>query len=178
MKSIELLSTGIRLLGIYVFIYALRTGIYQYQAIIQLRSTSQDDMVVFTNLALIQVGLLFIVSLLMCKFPVSLAKWLLPKTKGNEVALDGTAKDIEVSIFTIFGVYILSWAIPDLFNNGIWWWYSTHIEISGMWGQGAGSEYIINQIVTVLEIAIGLYLCLRAQGLSNLLRKLREAGTR
>ena len=178
MKSIELLSTGIRLLGIYVFIYAFRTGIYQYQAVMQFRSTSQDDMVAFTYLALIQVGLLFIASFLMFKFPVSLAKWLLPKTKENEVVFDGSAKDIEISIFTIIGVYILSWAIPDLFHNGIWWWYSTHSEISGMWEQGGGNEYIINQIVTVLEIAIGLYLCLRAQGLSNLLRRLREAGAR
>lgn len=178
MKSIELLSTGIRLLGIYVFIYAIRTGIYQYQAVLQFRSNSQDDMAIYTYVALIQVGLLFFASLLMFKFPVSLAKWLLPKSKENEVALDGSAKDIEVSIFAVIGVYILSWAIPDLFHNGLWWWYSTHSEISGMWKHGGPNEYKINQIVTVLEIAIGLYLCLRAQGLSNLLRKLREAGAK
>lgn len=73
---------------------------------------------------------------------------------------------------------MLSWAIPDLFNNGIWWWYSAHSEISGMWNQGRESEYIINEVITVLEITIGLYLCLRAQGLSNLLRKFRQAGAR
>ncbi len=166
------------MLGIYAFIYAFRTGIYQYQAVMQYRSTLQDDMVAFTYLSLIQVGILFVASLIMFKFPVSFAKWLLPKTKENEVVFDGTAQDIEISIFTIIGVYILSWAIPDLFNNGIWWWYSTHSEFSGMWEQGGGTEYIINQIVTALEIAIGLYLCLRAQGLSNLLRRLREAGVR
>ncbi len=55
---------------------------------------------------------------------------------------------------------------------------STHSEISGIWEQGSPNEYKINQIVTVLEIAIGLYLCLRAQGLSNMLRKLREAGAK
>ncbi len=178
MKSIELLATGIRLLGIYVFIYAIRTGIYQYQAVMQYRSTSQDDMVVFTYLALVQVALLFVASILMFKFPVLLSKWLLPKTKENEVILDGTAKDIEVSIFVVIGVYILSWAIPDLFHNGLWWWYSSHSQISNMWEQGTKSEYIINQIVTVLEIAIGLCLCLRAKGLSNLLRRLREAGAK
>lgn len=178
MKSIELLSTGIRLLGIYVFIYAIRTGIYQYQAVLQFRSNSQDDMAVYTYVALIQVSLLIIASVLMFKFPVSLAKWILPKTKENEVSLDGSAKDIEVSIFAAIGVYILSWAIPDLFHNGLWWWYSTQSEISSMWEQGGPNEYKINQIVTVLEIAIGLYLCLRAQGLSNMLRRLREAGAK
>jgi hypothetical protein len=45
-----------------------------------------------------------------------------------------------------------------------------------MWQQGGGSEYIIDQIVTVLEIAIGFYLCFRSQGISTLLRKFREAG--
>ena len=178
MKSIELLSIGIRLLGIYVFIYAFRTGIHQYQVVTQFRSIYQEDMVALHYAALVQVGLLFIASFLMFKFPVSLAKWLLPKTKGCEVVLDGSAKDIEVSIFVVIGVYILSWAIPDLFNNGLWWWYSTHSDNSGMWEQGEGHKYIINQIITVLEIAIGLYLCLRAQGLSNLLRKLREDGAK
>lgn len=178
MKSIELLSTGIRLLGIYIFLYAIRTGVYQYQAVLQFRSNSQDDMAVYTYVALIQVSLLFIASFLMFKFPVSLAKWLLPKTKENEVILDGSAKDIEISIFAVIGVYILSWAIPDLFHNGLWWWYSTHSEIRGLWETGRGIEYKMDQVVTVLEIAIGLYLCLRAQGLSNLLRKLREAGAK
>ena len=178
MKSIELLSTGIRLLGIYAFIYAVRTGIYQYQAIMQFRSTSQDDMAIYTYVALIQVGLLFLSSFFMLKLPVFLAKWLLPKTNENEIVLDGSAKDIEISLFVIIGVFILAWAIPDFFYNGLWWWYSAHSQIMGMWEQGSKNEYIINQIVTVIEIAIGLYLCLRAQGLSNLIRKLREAGAK
>lgn len=178
MKSIDLLSTGIRLLGMYVFIYAFRNGFSQYQAILQFRSTSQDDMQVFAYVAIFQVVLLFIASFLMFKFPVSLAKWILPKTKDDEVALDGSAKDIEITIFTVIGIYILSWAIPDLFHNSIWWWYSAHSEISDMWEQGGSTQYIINQIVTVLELAIGLYLCLRAQGLSNLLHKLRAAGAK
>lgn len=181
MKSIELLATGIRLLGIYIFIYAIRTGIFQYQAILQFRSTSQDDMEAFAYIALFQVGLLFIASLFMFKFPVSLSKWILPKTNNNEIIFDGTIKDIEVSLFVIIGVYILSWAIPDLFHNGIWWWYSAHSGISGisgMFNQGSENEHIINEVVTVIEIAIGLYLCLRAQGLSNLLKKFRQAGAR
>ena len=178
MKSIELLSIGVRLLGIYFFIDASRTGIYQYQTFLQFQSTSQSDMAVFTYFAIIQVVLLFLASLLMLKFPVSIAKWLLPKTHDNEVAFDGSTRDIEISIFSIVGVYILSWAIPDLFHNSIWWWYSTQSDISDMWDRVGESEYIINLAVTVVEAAIGLYLCLRAQGLSNLLRRLREAGAK
>lgn len=178
MKSIELLSTGIRLLGIYVFLSAIRSGATQYQAVIQFQSISQNDMAAFAYVGLVQVTLMVIAALLMIKFPVSLAKWILPKTENNEIVLDGSVKDIEVSLFAVIGVYILSWAIPDFFHNSIWWWYSSHSQISGMWGQGGKDEYIINQIVTVLEIAIGIYLCLRAQGLSTLLRKFREAGAK
>ena len=47
-----------------------------------------------------------------------------------------------------------------------------------MFNQGSENEHIINEVVTVIEIAIGLYLCLRAQGLSNLLKKFRQAGAR
>ncbi|MDP1521487.1 hypothetical protein Q8A57_10950 [Porticoccus litoralis] len=178
MKSIELLSTGIRLLGIYVFLSAIGSGATQYQAVVQFRSISQDDMAVFTYVGLAQVVLMVIAALFMVKFPVSLAKLILPKTKNNEVALNGSVKDIEVSLFAVIGVYILSWAIPDFFHNGLWWWYSSHSQISGMWEQGGEAEYVINQIVTVMEIAIGVYLCLRAQGLSTLLRRFREAGAK
>lgn len=178
MKSIELLSTGIRLLGIYVFISAFRVGATQYQAVIQFRSISQEDMNFFAYVAFGLVVMMFMASLIMVKFPIALAKWILPKTKDNEVVLDGSAKDIEVSIFAVIGVYMLSWAIPDFFHNGLWWWYSAHSKISGMWEQGRENEYIFDQIVTILEIAIGLYLCLRAQGISTLLRKFREAGVK
>ena len=178
MKSIELLSTGIRLLGIYVFLSAIRSGATQYQAVIQLRSISQDDIAAFTYVGLVQVALMVIAGLFMVKFPISTAKWILPKTKDNEIALDGSVKDIEVSLFSVIGVYILSSAIPDFFYNGLWWWYSSHSQISGMWEQGGENEYIIDQIVTVLEISIGIYLCLRAQGLSTLLRRFHQAGTK
>lgn len=176
MKSIEILSVGIRLLGIYVFVNAFRLGANQYQAVIQYRSISEEDMSLFAYVSFGLVVLMLMASITMIKYPAFLSRWILPKTKEDEVIFDGTAKDIEVSIFTVIGVYILSWTIPDFVQNALWWWYSSHSRISGMWQQGRGNEYIIDQIVTVLEMAIGFYLCFRSQGISTLLRKLREAG--
>ena len=175
MKSIELLSTGIRLLGIYVFLYSIRVSIYQYQAIIQFKSSSQDDVATFIYLGAAQFICLFVASIIMFKFPVSVSSWILPKTKVNEPVFNGTSQDIEISFFIIIGVYILSWSMPDLLNNAIWLWY---IKSSGNLGFGVESKYIINEVVTVVEISVGLYLCLQAKGLSALIRSFRQVGAK
>lgn len=178
MKSIELLAIGIRVLGIFALIYAIKTGLYQYQIILQFQSNVENELTLVRFLATAQVGLLLAAALLMIKFPVSVSNWLLPKSKNQEPILNGSVHDVETAAFVIIGVYILSFAIPDVFDNGIWWWYSSHGETSRLWGQDGSHKYLINQAVTVIEMAIGLFLCLRANGLSGLLRRFREAGSK
>ena len=178
MKSIELLAVGIRVVGLVTLIYAIQTGFQQFQAFVQFQSNIQESLPLFVYASLAQAAVLIAAALLMLKFPVSVSKFLLPKSEDGGPILDGSARDIEISLLTVIGVYILTWAVPDLFYNGIWWWYSEHGETSNLWDQRGPNEYAINQIVTVIEIAIGLYLCLRANGLSNLIRKLREAGSK
>jgi len=173
MKSIELLSTGIRLLGIYIFLYAFKTGAYQYQIFMNLKEASDTNLSLFASIGVFQFLLLFISGVLMFKFPVSLARWCIPKTRDDEIILNGSSQDIEISLFIIIGVYILSWAVPDFFNNAMWLWYISNTSIGYTLGDGADHEYIMNQIVTVIEIAVGLYLCLSAKGLSKLVRKFR-----
>ncbi len=179
MKSIELLATGIRLLGIYVFINAAQMGITQYSMNYQLNNNFYEGAEIYLYAGIILTGVLVFISLIMLKFPVTIANWLLPKTKGDEVVFDGSARDIEVSAFVIIGVYILSWTIPDLLDNGLQLWRIAERESLGhSWGSQYKHEYVFNEMVTVLEIAIGIFLCLRARGLSYLLYKIREAGAR
>ena len=175
MKSIELLSIGIRLLGIYVVFMALQTVVIQYQSIQQFAIASNGGAPVYAYVGLIEVLLMVLASFVMIKFPTSLAKWLLPKSSDGEILLDGSAKDIQTTLFCVLGVYILSWAIPDFFNNGLWLWYTA---VSQDMDFGSIPQFIIQQIITVIELGVGVYLCIRSKGISNLIYRLRTAGAK
>lgn len=179
MKSIELLAIGIRVLGVAALIYVVQMVFFyyqQYQLVLTVQSGGEGGLWLLVSIALAHFGVLLAVAFLMLKFPVLVARWFLPKAKSDDTVFDGSANDIEVVAFVIIGIYILSWAIPDLFHNSIWWWYTANSEAGRPWGPDDEYEYIINGIVTVIEVVIGLFLCLRARGLSGLLRRLREAG--
>jgi len=175
MKSIEILAVGIRLIGIYVLLLALRTASNCYSTFVQSPSSLPEDLTIFMYFGFGEAIAFLLVSFVMLKFPVLISKWLLPKTKDGEVLLAGNAQDIQTSLFCVLGVYILSWAIPDFVDNAVLWWYSVNNEIL----QDDSSDiYVINEITTVLEIGIGLYLSLQASGLSNLLYRMRSAGAK
>ena len=175
MKSIELLSIGIRLLGIYAILMALQTAVIQYQSIQQFVIASNGGAPIYVYVGILEVLLILFVSYVMIKFPTSLAKWLLPKSPEGEVLLDGSAKDIQTTLFCVLGVYILSWAIPDFFNNALWIWYAATSQDLSF---GSIPQFIIQQIITVVELAVGVYLCIRSNGVSNLIYRLRTAGAK
>jgi len=171
MKSIELLSIGIRLLGIYTLLLAAKTAGALFQAIPQLGMAKQNGFAdIFMFIAGGEVVLLILAGVLMLKLPYSIACWLLPQTPDTEPVLNGSAKDIQTAIFCVLGVYILSRAMPDLVNNSLFW-YATANTTNSIFQ----SEYFLLNITTLVEIAIGFYLCLQAQGLSNFLWRLQKS---
>ncbi|MCV6613740.1 MAG: hypothetical protein OIF35_02105, partial [Cellvibrionaceae bacterium] len=137
MKSIELLSTGIRLLGIYTLIYALRTSVSQFQLLPQYKSGAvgiEQYMAMYIYTALGVLALLLLAAFVMIKFPRALASWILPKTKESDIDFNGSSRDVEISVFTIIGVYMLTWAIPDLLYNGLWLWQLGNSAMGDLWG--------------------------------------------
>lgn len=172
MKSIELLAIGVRLLGVYLLVSGMRLALKLYQLAQQgpIHEGGQYD---YVYLGVAEVALVFLVALLMLKFPMTLSRWIHPASAGAEIGFSGQAGELETTLLVVLGVYILTWAIPDFFDNAIWWLYlSRSIEASN----ADKDMVVINQLVTLLEIAIGLFLCLRAKGLSAMLRRLRTAG--
>lgn len=166
MKSIEIMSVGLRLIGIYMgplFLGSLPRIVVMFH---QVQSSTSDSSRFFL---IVGVGavLHLMTMIVLIVYPMRIAKILVPKTKADEVLFEGSAKDVQVALFCVCGVYTLSKALPDLIFNGLW--------ISGTgWNFAGGKPYVISQITTVIEICIGLYLCLQAKGLSELLWRLRN----
>lgn len=175
MKSIEVLSTGIRLVGFYAIVIGLRTASYHYYTVSEFLAWDRDNTLVsgFLYMSLAAVLFIFLAAFIMIKFPLTIAKKLLPSPVENESEAAGPTSGLEVALYSVLGIFILSWAIPDFVNNFIWIWY---LKSDASAYTSSAAEHFINQAVTLVELLIGIYLALRAKGLYMLLCKLRGLG--
>jgi hypothetical protein len=94
--------------------------------------------------------------------PAIIARLLLPKTKSSEVVFDGTAKDISLAAFYIFGVYMVAKATPHLF------YHLLVLSVSGGY-LSLKTPSVIEGMTTAVEIIVGVCLCLYAKKISCLL---------
>lgn len=174
MKSIEVLALGIRLVGIVSIFEILQFFAFSYRSLQQWMYVNPGESVVSWLILYGIIGLIFIVvCFFLIRFPITCSRWLLPKVESAEPIFNGSIDDLRIAAFTVIGVYILSRAVPDLFYNAS---MLLHIKGEGMMSPydiSAKKEYVIQALITVLEVGIGLYLCLQAKGLNNLLLKFR-----
>ena len=75
--------------------------------------------------------------------------------------------------FCVLGVYLLARGLADLLFNATWIIYMLRGTPADQQNLAA---YVIQELITVVELCIGLFLCLHADGLSKLIRRLRSAG--
>lgn len=174
MKTTDLLAIALRLFALFLLYSAFVLAIQQYHYIRQAADIgSPDDMRVLLGLGIGQVGGLLLVAFVMLKFPTTLARRLAPMP-DQEAKADGIgAEELQSVAFCILGVYLIAQGLADFLYNGAWILYMLR-------GTPAIQEnlvaYSIQELVTVAELLIGLFLCLKADGLSRLIRRLRSAG--
>ncbi|WP_444907883.1 hypothetical protein ACJJIR_07640 [Microbulbifer sp. SSSA008] len=170
MKPQELLSVGLRVCGVLLIFLGLRTISSQYMSLGMLSYELDERIQVYAVVTVIEIALIFLLALIFLKFPNSVAKKLLPHESDNNVELSKNGKELLSIAFCLLGVYILSWAIPDLVNNGMW---LIHFSERAYMNDSNYAETVIAQITTVVEVVIGAFLCFGASGLGSLLWKLR-----
>ncbi|WP_066963055.1 hypothetical protein [Microbulbifer sp. Q7] len=170
MKSHELLSVGLRVCGVLLIFLGLRTISSQYMSLGMLSYNGDERIRIYALVTVIEIALIFIVALTLLKFPNLVAKKLLPRDSDDKYELSKNGKEFLSITFCLLGVYILSWAIPDLINNGMW---LIHFSERAYTSDSNYAETVIAQITTVVEIVIGGFLCFGASGLGNVLWKLR-----
>jgi len=169
MQSIEALGVGIRVLGIFILVTLLREMPLIIETISQYKNldpNANGSMTIYAALSLIFI----FCSLVMIKFPISVAKLLISKSELSSPKLNGDHDSLQITAITVLGIFILSWAIPDLINN--------IIGLSNLKtytpSDEAGVAYVWNSLITtVVEIAIGLYCTLNSNGIKKLISKLR-----
>jgi len=172
MRTIELLAIGIRLLGMYFLVKCVQFIGTAYASYHQMAiSLPEFNPLIILGAYAITAVLMFAFAIIFIKFPAIISKSLLPRTSVESPVLPGSPKELLLAGFAVLGVYILSWAIPDLIHNSALLIVIPRYEQS--YSMGNRPYDLINLGVSVVEIVIGLYLTLQAQGLVRLINKVR-----
>ncbi|GAB2524116.1 hypothetical protein [Microbulbifer agarilyticus] len=172
MKFQDLVTVGVKICGILLIFLGLRTISLQYSFLNALVGNGDDSIRVYTFITVLEVFLIFLCALVFIKFPNLVARKLFPKEVELNLNLSQDAERL-ISVFCcILGIYILSWAIPDFINNAL---MISFLSKSMYMSDVVYVETIFAEIVTVVEISVGLFLCMRSAGLSALVWRFRGA---
>ncbi|WP_068544379.1 hypothetical protein [Thalassotalea crassostreae] len=123
MNQLEALGVGIRLLGIFLLAFLIRDIPIAFETLSQYKkfnSSGSNGMTFYAAMSIFGV----LISLLMIKFPTFIAQMLVAKSSAKSAELKGDIETFQTTGIIILGIYILSWAIPDLIHNIISLWQS------------------------------------------------------
>jgi len=169
MQSLQVLGVSVRVLGVFLFVTLLRDIPITIETIAQYKTfapNSNGSMTIYAILSIIFIAC----SLVMIKFPISVSKLLISKSEVTSPELSCDLNSLQITAITVLGIYILSWAIPDLVNNIIAlsnlnkYTPSDEVGIAFTWNA---------LLTTIVEIAIGLYCALSSKGIMIFINKLR-----
>ena len=173
MNTTDLLAIALRLFALFLLYSAFVMGIQHYQYIHQAATTgASDDIGALLVLGIIQVGGLLLAAVILLKFPLTLARRLAP-APAAEASSGISAAELQSVAFCVLGVYLLARGLADLLFNATGILYLLRGTPADQQNLAA---YIIQELITLVELCIGLFLCLHADGLSRLIRRLRSAG--
>ncbi|SIR76815.1 hypothetical protein SAMN05878276_0004 [Aquipseudomonas alcaligenes] len=173
MNTTDLLAITLRLFALFLLYSAFVMGIQHYQYIHQAAHTGTSDGIgALLVLGILQVGGLLLAAVILLKFPLTLARRLAP-APAAEANSGISAAELQSVAFCVLGVYLLARGLADLLFNATWIIYMLRGTPADQQNLAA---YVIQELITVVELCIGLFLCLKADGLSQLIRRLRSAG--
>ena len=171
MKDIELFGAGLRLIGIYLGIRTIGFVTDVYIAFQQSEAlVPYEDTIRLPNLGWPFATLMVILALGLLLFPLSIAKSLLPKSSEQRPNIDIDSERLTVSGIILLGIYTISWAFPDFIYNGLMLVQMRRAGLDGF----EPPELIVREIVSTVELIIGLYLTFGSQVLYKIIRSLRR----
>ena len=166
MKLSEVAALAIRIIGILLLLKVLGGFTSWLTAI---GEVSNPGLTKSQLVSLYVIPLL--ISLIFIKFPITLAKAIVPNSSEQAPELSRDGASIQLAGFIILGVYLFANAIPDFLHNLMLIFSFSNSQMRSELPSLYAAEF-----VTVIEAAIGLYLMFGAKGLVRLLDRFRNAG--
>lgn len=173
MKYTELLSIPIRVLGIYIFYSAFLAAVRQYFILSQTAATVPGEHRIYVAAVMLEVGFMLIAALALTRFPLAISRFLTPAHPESTLNTSTTSEQLQSVALCVLGIYIIAKNIPDLVFNSAWL-----INYAGQPPDYPDriTELAINELVTVIEILVGIVICIRAEGITLLIKRIRAAG--
>lgn len=172
MKYTELLSIPIRVLGIYIFYSAFLAIINQYFILNQLATDHSSDYKIYAIAAVLEVGVMLVAALALTKLPLTISNLLTPKCSESTFNISITSEQLQSAALCIMGIYIITESIPDLaFNTAR---LISHIR-QPLDPFGGASELIAKELAIITKILIGVFLCIKSEGIILLIIRIRTA---
>jgi hypothetical protein len=174
MKTSDLLAIALRISALYLLFQAFVLAFQQYQYVSQLANVSAPGEA--TGAATLAIGMvigLAVTGLALFKFPLTFARRLIPAQADKPVNISLSIDELQSAAFCVLGVYFIAICLADFAHNGVW---IVYILRGGELERSNLAAYVINELITLVELVIGLVLCLKADGLSQLIRRLRTIG--
>ncbi len=175
MKTIEILSVGLRLVGIYGILKGIQNIAMAYSSLPMYQAQFPND----NSYYFIAGGFVvayFTVALILIIFPVRVARILAPKSDDAPLESSLQGSDFHVGALSVLGVYIVAYSLPMVFQNGVLAWQA--FAMPEYHNDTAGRERLIYTVSRAIELSVGLYLCLQSKGLVNLIYKIRALGAK
>ena len=174
MKASDLIAIALRLMALYLFFTALSTIVQQ----LQISSMALGNGFGSAYIAAVIVGLVHIAipllgGLALFRFPQTIARWLLPSDSDLPMAIGMTANELQSAAFCIFGVYLVAVGIPDVIGYVVW---TIYLLRDGTDSPFDLPDILLNGLQALIELGIGLALCLRPEALHRLIARLRTTG--
>jgi len=172
MKDLEFCGIGFRLIGIVCIIFAIGktaegvNAIYQFNALDMGLNPATYKITVWVPILII-----YVVGLALVKFPISIAKIVLPRTSSQTENINISQNTITIAGTTILGVYLLTMALPDLAFNILLIYQQYNYGLSENFQI---TETFIYLVSTGIEFGLGLYLVFGSKGLLNFIHKIRN----
>ena len=168
MNKEHVVGIAVRLFAIFLGLYTLRhvSGLLPYAA------APPPNYISFAFLFLLA-AFPILAAILLWLFPLAVAAKIIPniKAKGTPAPLD--AGGIEVVAFSVMGLWVLTFAIPDIFY---WVTFVYRVKSVNVGSTELTPENIGYIVSTIVELVIGFWLLFGSRGLLGVIRRARYAG--
>lgn len=171
MNSHEVLRTAVKIGGLALLIYSAIQATANFPLFLYEAKNTELGISVASILAIFVVPIIF--GLLLWLFPARIANTIIKKDLATNTQ-DKFLVGIEKVAIRILGLYLFYHGITDLIAH-----YASYHQAAEIFGKNinfSGKErYTIGFIVTGVKIFLALLLILGAAGITNMLRKARNA---
>ena len=171
MKTIEIYALILKLFGLFL---AVNYGGTALTYILNYFQYSDADFKGGVLMAIIFYMMVSALGLFLWFLPISVAKSFVPRSSDESYAEIGKSlAEWEKVAYTVIGVFVLSWAIPDLIYNASTIYIIESADV--MMDQSKLRETYAYFLITIFEISIGLFLILGSEKLQKIIRRIRSA---